>query len=37
MLYIPEIVDYLKKITDVEVKNFLIINFGECFKVSREN
>ena len=37
MLYISEIVDYLKKITDVEVKNFLIINFGECFKVSREN
>ena len=37
MLYIPEIVDYFKKITDVEVKNFLIINFGECFKFSREN
>ena len=37
MLYIPEIVDYLKKIADVEVKKFLIIKFGEYFKFSREN
>ena len=36
MLYMPEIADYLKILTDEEVKDFVVINFGECFKSTRE-
>ena len=32
MLYVPKTVDYLKILTDDEVKDFLVINFGEYFK-----
>ena len=32
MLYIPEISDYLKFLTNDRVKNFLVINFREYFK-----
>ena len=32
MLYIPKIDDYLKILTDEEVKGFVVINFSECFK-----
>ena len=35
-MYIPTISDYLKILTDEEVKYFAIINFGECFKFRRE-
>ena len=36
MLYIPKIDDYLKILTDEEVKNFLAINFSEYFKSIKE-
>ena len=36
MLYIPRIADYLGILTDEEVKNLLLTNFGDCFKSSRE-
>ena len=36
MLYISKIADYLKISTDDEVKDFLVINFGEYFKSTRE-
>ena len=29
MLHIPKIGDYLKILTDDEVKNFVVINFGK--------
>ena len=29
MLYIPTIADYLKILTDEEVKDFVLTNFGE--------
>ena len=32
MLYIPEIGDYLKILTDEEVKDFVAINFSEYLK-----
>ena len=32
MLYIPEISDYLKFLTNDRVKDFLVINFHEYFK-----
>ena len=32
MLYIPKIDDYLKVVTDEEVKDFAAINFREYFK-----
>ena len=32
MLYIPKIGDYLKIMTDDEVKDFVVINFGEYFR-----
>ena len=31
-----KIADYLKILTDEEVKDSLVINFGECFKSTRE-
>ena len=36
MLYIPKIEDYLKILTDEEVKYFEAINFGEYFKSIKE-
>ena len=36
MLYIPEIDDYLKILTDDEVQDFVAINFSEYFKSTRE-
>ena len=36
MLYIPKIGDYLKILTDDEVKNFVAINLSEYFKCTRE-
>ena len=37
MLYIPKIDDYLKILTDNEVKDFVAINFSEYFKSTRKN
>ena len=36
MLYIPKIDDYLKILTDEEVKYFVAINFSEYLKFARE-
>ena len=36
MLYIAKIHDYLKILTDEEVKDFVAINFSEYFKFTRE-
>ena len=36
MLYIPKIDDYLKFLTDEEVKDFIAINFSEYFKPVKE-
>ena len=36
MLYIPKICDYLKILTNDEVKDFVAINFSEYFKSIRE-
>ena len=36
MFYIPNIDDYLKILTDEEVKEFVAINFSEYFKSIRE-
>ena len=36
MLYIPKIDDYLKILTNEEVKDCAAINFSECFKSMRE-
>ena len=36
MLYIPKIDDYLKILTDEEVKDFVAINFSKYFKSTRE-
>ena len=36
MLYVPKIGDYLKILTDEEVKDFALINFSEYFKSTRE-
>ena len=36
MLYIPNIDDYLKILTDEEVKDFVAINFTEYFKSTTE-
>ena len=35
-MYIPKIEDYLKILTDGEVKDFVAINFSEYFKSARE-
>ena len=37
MLYIPKIDDYLKVLSDKEVKDFAAINFREYFKLVRGN
>ena len=31
MMYTSKIVDYLNILTDEEVKDFAVVNFGECF------
>ena len=36
MLFIPMIDDYLKTLTDEEMKNFVARNFSEYFKSIRE-
>ena len=36
MLYIPKIDDYLKTLTDEEVKDFVAISFNKYFKTIRE-
>ena len=36
MLYIPKVVNYLKILTDEEVKDFIAINFSEYVKFTRE-
>ena len=36
MLYIPKIDNYLKILTDEEVKDFVVISFNEYFKSIRE-
>ena len=36
MLFISKIGNYLKIFTDDEVKDFVAINFSECFKFTRE-
>ena len=36
MLYMSNIADYLKILIDEEVKEFVVINFGECFETTRE-
>ena len=35
-MYIPNIGDYLKTLTDDEVKDFVAINFSEYFKSTRK-
>ena len=35
MLFLPKIDDYLKILTDQEVKDFVAINFSEYFKSRR--
>ena len=34
---IPKIGDYLKILTDDELKDFVVVNFGEYFKSTKEN
>ena len=36
MLCFPKIDDYLKILTDNEVKDFVVIDFGEYFKSTKE-
>ena len=36
MLYIPKIDDYLKILTDEDVKDFIAIDFSEYFKSIRK-
>ena len=36
MLYIPKIDDYLKILSDEEVKDFIAIKFSEYFKYTRK-
>ena len=36
MLYILKSDDYLKNLTDYEVEDFVVINFGEYFKCAKE-
>ena len=36
MLHIPMVVNYLKILTDEEMKGFVLINFGEYFKSTGE-
>ena len=36
MFYIPNIGDYLKILTDIKVKDLVVISFGEYFKSMKE-
>ena len=36
MFYIPSIGDYLKILTDIKVKDLVVISFGEYFKSMKE-
>ena len=36
MLYVPKIDNYLKILTDEEVKDFVAINFSKYFKSAKE-
>ena len=36
MFHIPKIGDYLKILTDDEVEDFAVINFGKYFKYAKE-
>ena len=36
MFYMPKITGYLKILTDEEVKDCVLVNFGEYFKSTRE-
>ena len=36
MLYIPKIDEYLKLLTDEEVKDLVVINLSEYFKSTKE-
>ena len=36
MFYFQKIVDFLKNLTDNELKDFMVINFSEYFKSMRE-
>ena len=36
MLYIPKICDYLNILTGKEVKDFVVIKFGEYFKSTKD-
>ena len=36
MFYIPKIGNYLKILTDEEVKDFVVINISDYFKSTRE-
>ena len=36
MLYIPKIDDYLRMLTDEEGKDFVVVNFSEYFKPTKE-
>ena len=37
MLYIPKIDDYLKILPEDKVKDFIVINFGQYFKSTKQN
>ena len=36
MLYIPKVYSYLKTLTDDEVRDFVVINFGEYFNSTKQ-
>ena len=36
MFHIPKIGDYLKILTDDEVEDFVVVNFGEYFKKKKK-
>ena len=36
ILYMVKIIEYLKNLIDEEVKDFVVINFGDCFKSTRK-
>ena len=35
MLYMTKIADYVKILTDEEVKDFVVVSVGECFKSAK--
>ena len=36
MLHKPKIADYLKILTDEDVKDFVVINIGKCFEKKKK-